>query len=194
MFTYQCCVIDGVFERVDDRAGVYEACTSDLWRSLTHVSDNAREQPSFLCNCCRSCCELMAGVQRGFPDGLGKTPFIAQVDRGRCDYCGECLRACNVKCIGLGAQTRGHARTGRRAATGTKRHAQVNAGVCLGCGVCTSVLERGAIALVKRRRYRTPPRDPVGLFARILWEKGRLMPFTREGLTRRWRLPPLRPR
>ena len=68
---------------------------------LTHVTDNVREQPSFVCNCCRCCCELMAGVQSGFPDGLAKTPFIAQVDSQRCDYCGECLRACNVKCIGL---------------------------------------------------------------------------------------------
>ena len=74
---------------------------------LTHVTDNVREQPSFLCNCCRCCCELMAGVQMGFHDGLAKTPFIAEVDPELCDYCGECLRACNVKCVGLGADALG---------------------------------------------------------------------------------------
>jgi Na+-translocating ferredoxin:NAD+ oxidoreductase RNF subunit RnfB len=68
---------------------------------LTHITDNIREQPSFLCNCCRCCCELLAGVQMGFHDGIAKTPFLAEVDPERCDYCGACLRACNAKCIGL---------------------------------------------------------------------------------------------
>ncbi len=154
---------------------------------LTHVTDNVREQPSFLCNCCRCCCELMAGVQSGFPDGLAKTPFIAEVDSQRCDYCGECLRACNVKCIRLGADARTRAQAGQKAQSRAPRWAEVNADVCLGCGVCVPVCERGAIALVKRRRYRTPPRTAIGLFARILWDKGRLMPFIAEGLKRRRR-------
>ncbi len=48
--------------------------------NLTHVTDNIRNKPSFICNCCRCCCELMAGVQMGFQDGLAKTPFLAVVD------------------------------------------------------------------------------------------------------------------
>ncbi|MGB5833216.1 MAG: 4Fe-4S ferredoxin, partial [Thiohalocapsa sp.] len=32
---------------------------------LTHITDNIRERPSFLCNCCRCCCELLAGVHMG---------------------------------------------------------------------------------------------------------------------------------
>jgi NAD-dependent dihydropyrimidine dehydrogenase PreA subunit len=168
--------------------------TLDYARSLglTHVTDNVREQPSFLCNCCRCCCELMAGVQSGFPNALAKTPFIAEVDPKRCDYCGECLRACNIKCIGLGADARARAKAGHGAGSGATRYAAVNTDVCLGCGVCIPVCERGAITLVKRSGYRPPPRSPVGLFARILWDKGRLMPFVVEGLKRRWRLPPLR--
>jgi NAD-dependent dihydropyrimidine dehydrogenase PreA subunit len=155
---------------------------------LTHVTDNVREQPSFICNCCRCCCELMTGVQMGFQDGLAKTPFIAQVDRELCDYCGECLRACNVKCIGLGADARADRSDGSR----LKRFAEVRSDICLGCGVCIPTCERGAISLVKRRGYRKPPRNAINLFGRILWEKGRLMPFLKEGLKRRWHLPPLR--
>ncbi len=162
--------------------------TLDHARSLglTHVTDNVRERPSFLCNCCRCCCELMAGVQSGFPDGLAKTPFIAEVDPRRCDYCGECLRACNVKCIGLGADARGRAEAGHRTRTQARRWAEVNPDVCLGCGVCIPECERGAISLVKRRRYRTPPKNALGLFARMLWDKGRLMPFIAEGIRRWW--------
>jgi NAD-dependent dihydropyrimidine dehydrogenase PreA subunit len=164
--------------------------TLDHARSLglTHVTDNVREQPSFICNCCRCCCELMSGVQMGFHDGLAKTPFIARVDPGPCDYCGECLRACNVKCIGLGAEARSDRSDGIR----PKRFAQVRSDICLGCGVCIPTCERGAISLVKRRGYRTPPRNAVTLFGRMLWEKGRLVPFLKEGLKRRWRLPHLR--
>jgi ferredoxin len=159
---------------------------------LTHVTDNVREQPSFLCNCCRCCCELMAGVQSGFHDGLAKTPFVAKADPSLCDYCGECLRACNVKCIGLAPEARprkGAARTPR-----SRRYAQVNTDICLGCGACICACEPGALRLVKRRGYRRPPRSPVSLFARMLWEKGRLMPFVVDGLKRRWHLPPMRRR
>jgi ferredoxin len=160
--------------------------TLDYARSLglTHVTDNVREQPSFLCNCCRCCCELMAGVQHGHPDGLGKTPFIAEVDAEHCDYCGECLRACNAKCIGLGAGARQHRADGQR-----RRWAEVDADVCLGCGVCVPACEQGAITLKPRHGYRKPPGQPVSLYARMLWEKGRLWPYLGAAVKRRLRLP-----
>jgi ferredoxin len=151
---------------------------------LTHVTDNVRERPSFLCNCCRCCCELMAGVQMGYRDGLAKTPFVATIDPARCDYCGECLRACNAKCIGLGEGARGRS----RGKTSAKRYAKVDNAICLGCGVCIPSCERQALSLVPRRRRRVPPRTRGDLYARILWEKGRLMPFIVEGLRRRGRL------
>ena len=197
------CMVLGEGARFLVRRGFAEARTVDQMlgtleyaRSLglTHVTDNVRERPSFVCNCCRCCCELMAGVQSGFPDGLAKTPFIAEVDPQRCDYCGECLRACNVKCIGLASGARAKADRGQGGKARVKRYAEVSREVCLGCGVCVSRCEHGAISLVERKGYRPPPRDPVGLFARILWEKGRLVPFIAEGLKRRWRLPPLRRR
>jgi len=109
-----------------------------------------------------------------------------------CDYCGQCLRACNVKFIGLGADAPSGA--GQVIGMRAERDAEVKTEVCLACGVCVAGCERGAISLVRRRGYRTPRRNPASLFARILWEKGRLGPFIAEGLRRRWRLPPLRRR
>jgi NAD-dependent dihydropyrimidine dehydrogenase PreA subunit len=150
--------------------------TLDRARSLglTHVTDNVRERPSFICNCCRCCCELLAGVQMGFADGIAKTPFLAVIDPARCDYCGECLRACNVKCIGLADDARGRPRG--------QRHAAPDTAVCLGCGACLAACEKSAIRLVPRPRPNTPPRNRAMLFGRLLWEKGRLMPFVVEGL------------
>jgi NAD-dependent dihydropyrimidine dehydrogenase PreA subunit len=143
----------------------------------------------------------MNGVQHGYPDGLAKTPFIAEVDPELCDYCGECLRACNVKCIGLGNPREARPRVSprreaeadgasvREAPNQRRRWAEVDADVCLGCGVCLPVCEHGAIALKPRQGYRKPPGQPVGLYARMLWEKGRLWPYLGAALKRRLRLP-----
>ena len=147
--------------------------------NLTHVTDNVRNKPSFICNCCRCCCELMAGVQMGFQEGLGKTPFIAVVDEDCCDYCGDCLKTCNVKCIGLPRE--------RRTSKKSDRRARINSAVCLGCGACLSVCEKEAISLMPREDYRVPPKNKGRMFTRILWEKGRLSPFVLSRLKRKLR-------
>jgi ferredoxin len=143
---------------------------------LTHITDNIRERPSFLCNCCRCCCELLAGVQIGFSDGIAKTPFLADIDPERCDYCGACLRACNAKCIGIAELARPLPKD--------QRWAQVDTAVCLGCGACLHACEHNALRLVPRRKRPRPPRNRNALFARILWDKGRLLPFVSEELRR----------
>jgi ferredoxin len=136
---------------------------------LTHVTDNIREKPSFICNCCSCCCELMAGVQMGFHEGIAKTGFIAAIDPERCDYCGTCFTACNVKAIGLAK--------GRTFATPKDRFAEVKGAVCLGCGACISACEKEALRLVPTENRLLPPRTRSALFVRILREKGRLRPF-----------------
>ena len=146
---------------------------------LTHVTDNVREQPSFLCNCCRCCCELMAGVQMGFADGIAKAPFLAEIDPENCDYCGECLKTCNVKCIGLADDA--------RAGPKSERHAHIDATVCLGCGACIDACKDEAIRLVPRPDPAIPPRNKGRMFARILWEKGRLWPFIADRANQGWR-------
>ena len=146
---------------------------------LTHVTDNVREKPSFICNCCRCCCELMTGVQDGFADGIAKTRFIAEVDATNCNYCGDCLKTCNVKCIGLA--------DGARARPKDERYAGVDVSVCLGCGACIGACERDAIRLVARPNPQTPLRNRERMFIRILWEKGRLGPFLMDRAKQRWR-------
>ncbi len=138
---------------------------------LTHVTDNIRNRPTFICNCCGCCCEIMAGVQMGYFDGVAKTSFIATIDPERCDYCGECFSACNVKAI----------RPDRSAAT---KISQVNSQICLGCGACISACPNHAISLIPRQKTSIPPRTKRELFKKILIEKGRLRPYLWE-LTKR---------
>jgi NAD-dependent dihydropyrimidine dehydrogenase PreA subunit len=129
--------------------------------NLTHITDNIREQPSFICNCCSCCCELMAGVQEGFVDGIAKAPFLAAVDADLCSQCGQCLAACNVR--------------GLRLEEGETR-ALVDERRCLGCGACLVSCPQDALRL-KPRQVSKPPRTRADMFLRILREKGRLLPF-----------------
>src|SRR6185369_6381344 len=56
--------------------------------NLTHITDNIRHKPSFICNCCSCCCELLAGVQMGYHNGIAKTGFRAVISPEPCNGCG----------------------------------------------------------------------------------------------------------
>ncbi|MDH3454298.1 MAG: 4Fe-4S binding protein, partial [Desulfuromonadales bacterium] len=129
--------------------------------NLTHVTDNIREKPSFICNCCSCCCELMAGIQSGFADGVAKTPFLAEVDEAACTLCGTCIKTCNAACI---------------AALKEHRTVRVDEKTCLGCGACIGSCPQDALHLVERAQRPRPPLNKGLMFARILKEKKRLMP------------------
>jgi ferredoxin len=165
------CIALGKGARFLARRGFMEAKTTnellailDTARSynLTHITDNIREQPSFICNCCSCCCELMAGIQSGFPDGIAKTPFVAEVDTTACTLCRKCIKACNAAC--LRPQEQEHT-------------VLVDSKVCLGCGACIDSCPQHALRLIERRQRPRPPLNKGLMFARILREKGRLMPM-----------------
>jgi NAD-dependent dihydropyrimidine dehydrogenase PreA subunit len=167
------------FAREREKATMLATLEQARTLGLTHVTDNVRDRPSFICNCCRCCCELMAGVQLGFHEGIAKTPFIATIDPRGCDYCAACIKACNVKGIGLATAARGRPKD--------ERFAAVDPAICLGCGACIDACEHRAIGLVPRPDPATPPRDRGRLFARILREKGRLWPFVVDRAKQQWR-------
>ncbi len=135
---------------------------------LTHITDNIRNRPSFICNCCYCCCEIMAGVQAGYYDGVAKSGFIAEIDPQLCDYCGDCFKACNVRAIGL-------KKTGKKAKS--ERVSVVNKEICLGCGACISSCEKAAISMISRENYMVPKKNKKELFKSILKEKGRMRPY-----------------
>lgn len=146
---------------------------------LTHITDNVRQRPSFICNCCGCCCELVHGVQAGYVNGIAKTAFIAAIDPSKCDYCGECFTACNVRAIGL-------ARSNGKPA-GDQRYSTVNRETCLGCGACVSACDQAAITLMSRETIPEPAVNKRELFKTILREKGRLMPFVISGVKKKFR-------
>ncbi len=135
---------------------------------LTHMTDNIRYKPSFICNCCSCCCELMAGVQAGFHDGVGKTPFLAEVNDAQCNGCGLCVPSCNVSSITLNEIEAG-------------RRAVIDKASCLGCGVCVPVCARKALTLVERENRPEMPEKRKDMMVAILKEKGKLTPYVLSG-------------
>jgi len=134
--------------------------------NLTHITDNIRNRPTFICNCCGCCCEIMAGVKQGYFDGVAKSSYIAVIDPELCDYCGECFTACNVRAI-----ARDKNAPDSRCVSAVKQQ------VCLGCGACISACSKGAISLIPRENYVVPPKSKRNMFQSILREKGRMRPY-----------------
>jgi len=142
--------------------------------NLTHITDNIRHKPSFICNCCGCCCELLAGVQMGYYNGIAKTGLTAVIDPGRCNGCGLCFAACNVKGIALPE--------GGTFAHKSERYALVASERCLGCGACVSACKSGALAMVQAVKSQPTPDKRKDLYKLILKEKKRLTPFVISGI------------
>lgn len=130
--------------------------------NLTHITDNIRNQPSFICNCCSCCCELLAGVHAGYCDGIAKANFTIAVDEELCSNCGLCVTVCNAGALEL-CETK-------------RRRLRAREDVCLGCGACINSCRCGALSLIPISRP-DPPHRKRDLFVRILKEKKRLQPF-----------------
>ena len=142
---------------------------------LTHITDNIRNKPSFICNCCSCCCELLGGVRQGFPQGVARTGFTLRVVAEICKGCGLCVKACNVDAL----QLVGEAGPGRRV--------EVLPGHCLGCGACIDACPSNSLSLVAAPGTPVPPADKQALFKQILREKGRLLPFVGHEIGKRLR-------
>jgi len=134
--------------------------------NLTHITDNIRHKPSFICNCCSCCCELLGGVNQGFPMGVAKANFTLQVNRETCVGCGVCQKACNVTALQLLDIADGE----------KKKQMQVLPHNCLGCGACIGSCPTESLSLVPVTRPQIPEKKK-DLFIQILKEKKRLTPF-----------------
>ncbi|WP_163338572.1 4Fe-4S binding protein [Desulfopila sp. IMCC35008] len=139
--------------------------------NLTHITDNIRHKPSFICNCCSCCCELLGGVLRGYHQGVAKAGYTLEIDGDNCKGCGLCKKACNVEAL----------ERIERASGKPKFMMQVKEDVCLGCGACVSACQNDALTLRPVDRP-LPPEKKRDLFKQILKEKKRLSPYVLESV------------
>jgi len=139
--------------------------------NLTHITDNIRHKPSFICNCCSCCCELLAGVQVGYHEGVGKTGYRIAVATDRCNACGLCVKTCNVGALNVTARNK----SGQLA---------IAEELCLGCGACVSSCVQGALRMIPVAAPLIPHKKKE-LMKQILKEKKRLTPFVIDAIKQR---------
>lgn len=125
---------------------------------LVFNADNVQQKISFICHCCKCCCNVLMGVSKfGCPETIVTSNFISEVDDYICIGCGKCAKACPVEAIAM-IPLEGQKSKRTRAP-------QIDKTFCLGCGVCALACAPKAIGLVQR-----PQRvlHPETTFARVM--------------------------
>ncbi len=106
-------------------------------------ADNVQRNVTFMCHCCKCCCNALKGISKhGFPHAVVTSSWLAASDREKCKGCGTCSRRCPIDAIPRepdpDPRFRKHGRP------------QVDESLCLGCGVCVLGCNSGAMKLHPR--------------------------------------------
>lgn len=106
---------------------------------LVHIGDNVRKRPAYVCHCCGCCCAMLSAINRfKIFDAVVTSPFLAEIDGGKCIGCGLCAKKCPIGAI----EVRGKEQEGK---------AVVDERACLGCGVCRPACARAALRMEHRK-------------------------------------------
>jgi ferredoxin len=127
------------------KSEMLENVAQSIEMKLVLCADNVKRNVTFICHCCKDCCNALAGISRfGYPNSVVTSSFIAKNDPGTCLGCGKCAEACPIDAIQMIPID--HPQTKK------KKDAIIDTSICLGCGVCTLNCNKGAITLVKREK------------------------------------------
>jgi len=136
-------------------------------QALVQFGDNVRERVSFICNCCRCCCEAMVAARRfALLRPIHTTNFIASIDAGSCNGCGRCVKACPVDAIELKPRA--------DPASPYKKFALHDPERCLGCGVCVPVCKPRSVRLEPRAERVLTPLNSAHRTVLMAIERGKL--------------------
>lgn len=113
-------------------------------------ADNVKGNISFLCHCCKCCCNPLLGIRKfGYPNALVTSNFIAEIDENKCIGCGKCESACPIETIKMVPIDNPESKK--------KKKPLVDREFCLGCGVCALKCKTKGVQLVGRgKRVITP--------------------------------------
>ena len=143
--------------RKSSREEMFDILERSRDQGLVLSADNVRNGSSFICHCCRCCCNMLAGVTRfGYSGTVITSGFELKIDESRCNGCNRCLAACPVNAIAGNAV--GERNTGRSTP-------KVDTEACIGCGVCATQCSRGAAKLVRSQKRHILPENT---FERVL--------------------------
>ena len=152
-----------------DKARAMEIIAESRARGMVQMCDNVKRRPTFICNCCPCCCEILEGIRMlKNREAIITSNWLAASDDDGCNGCNKCVKACPVEAIELVPASP----TGQ--APKRKKKAVVNAGTCLGCGVCVSHCKFDALSL---RRIPARIHTPESMMEKVMiqaLERGKL--------------------
>ncbi|MBF0118990.1 MAG: 4Fe-4S dicluster domain-containing protein [Desulfobacterales bacterium] len=110
---------------------------------LVFNADNIKKNVTFICHCCKCCCNALLGISKfGYPNMVVTSNYIAKVKEAICVGCGKCAHACPISAIEMVQDS----------SNPKKKKAVIDASVCLGCGVCALSCKTKALKLDKRNQ------------------------------------------
>ncbi len=131
--------------RGSSRTEMLENIAQSREMGLVLNADNIKKNITFICHCCKCCCNTLLGIStRGFPNTIVTSSLIAGIDGEQCKGCGKCAEACPINAIDLTEIAQPESRTIKKA--------RIDKSICLGCGVCVLSCRKKAIHLEKRKQ------------------------------------------
>ena len=110
---------------------------------LVFSADNTKRNPMVVCQCCKCCCNYLAGANKfGFTNSVVTSNFIAWIGESKCTGCGKCVKLCPVNAISLVAAN--------DPVKKNKKKAKVDQEICVGCGVCAFKCSSKAMTMINR--------------------------------------------
>jgi Na+-translocating ferredoxin:NAD+ oxidoreductase subunit B len=137
----------GAFDHIDDirsitREEALEILAEADRDGLVHSTNNARDEVTYICNCCICSCGVLRGiVEYGSKTSIARSDFYATVDELSCSGCEACIDRCQFNAISMNDSV-----------------SVVNTLNCYGCGLCITTCPEEAITLkLKSPEELVPP-------------------------------------
>ncbi len=127
------------------KSGMLENLARSRELGLVFNADNVQRNVTFICHCCKCCCNALQAVNLyGYTQMVVTSTFIARIDGEACTGCGKCAKECAANAIEMVPVQDEQGKKGKRPV--------LDEAFCLGCGICTMHCRPRAIMLEKRGR------------------------------------------
>jgi Na+-translocating ferredoxin:NAD+ oxidoreductase RNF subunit RnfB len=133
---------------------------------LAQTGDNVQRKPTYICNCCGCCCEMIQAIRGlGIRNAIVSSNWTMTLNLENCNGCGKCVDACPIQAIELAGERVGNKR---------RRWVVHDAELCLGCGVCYPTCQFDAIAMKPREQRVFTPETYFDRIVAMAIERGKL--------------------